>query len=139
MLCEQCQKRDAVVHLSGTSQILPGGEPLALQEHHFCEPCANEYYKTQFGAPRNLLCLSDWFRERLYDIMEESHPEAFYDGEDEAEVIKAAVAMETVLRDELQKEGISVNEDVFAMLATDLIGSHRYYSRREAWNKKKEE
>src|SRR6266545_2370920 len=46
MLCEKCQQRKAVVHVSGRRRTYPSSgqasanEPFEHFEHHFCELCA---------------------------------------------------------------------------------------------------
>src|SRR5437773_1420300 len=45
MLCEKCQQREAMVHLTGSRRIDPSlGELSGNEEfeHHFCETCASK-------------------------------------------------------------------------------------------------
>jgi hypothetical protein len=49
MLCEICQKSDAMVHLTGwrTANRAAGGDEVRESiEHHFCERCASKEKKT---------------------------------------------------------------------------------------------
>jgi len=44
MLCEKCQEREAMVHVTGSRRVDSiSGEPIANEEfqHHFCELCAS--------------------------------------------------------------------------------------------------
>lgn len=43
MLCEQCQQRDATVHLTGSTKVSASSGEADVEEafeHHFCESCA---------------------------------------------------------------------------------------------------
>ena len=138
MLCERCHQRPATVHLTeiARSKDVPDER---VTERHFCKQCGDYYMQSHptLNAMRSLVCLSEGYRSRLYDLLEAAHPEAFYDGNDEALSMCAAEAMTLFLRDQLQRERIEVNEQVFEMLLCDFIGSHHFYSRRDAFNKKK--
>jgi hypothetical protein len=81
--------------------------------------------------------LSEGYRSRLYDLLETAHPEAFYEGDDEKLNERAAEAMTLFLRAQLKKELIEVNDQVFEMLVCDFIGSHDFYTRRDAFNRQK--
>jgi hypothetical protein len=89
-----------------------------------------------FNPLRNFLCVSDSYRSSLYDVLEATHPEAFYDGEDYSKLAQASEMMSAFLRQELKKAKINVNEDVFMMLFLDFIGSHHFYARRDAFKRK---
>ena len=138
MFCEKCHERQATVHLTeiARSQVVSDER---VTERHFCDICGDDYMKNHptLGAMRSLLCLSEGYRSRLYDLLEAAHPEAFYAGDDEALSTRAAEAMTLFLRDELKRERIDVNEQVFEMLLCDFIGSHLFYSRRDAFNRNK--
>ena len=141
MLCEKCKQRDATVHLTGATIIdaQSGAEPsVEKHEHHFCQQCANGYFADDpaLSSFRNLICLSDSFRSRLYDLLEADHPKAFYDGEDDLQLMSASEVMNTLLRRQLKKEKIEVNQEVFMMLFLDFIGSRDFYTRREEHKKK---
>lgn len=122
---------------SGAKEILSEERGDIGREHHFCERCAEDYYASEFGSHRNLICLSDWYRDYLYDILEAEHSKVIYEGEDESQLIRASEVMRNVLRQQLEKEKIELNEEVFTMLLTDLIGSHHFYARRNAYKNKK--
>ena len=86
---------------------------------------------------RCLICLSDSYRSRLYDLLEATHPEAFYEGEDPALMERAAQTTNAFFREQLKKEGVKVNKTAFDMLYIDFIGSHHFYTRRQEYKKKK--
>src|SRR5437016_4487919 len=71
MLCEKCKQREATVHLTeiARSKDLPDERVL---ERHFCEPCGNDYMRGSptLSAMRSLICLSEGYRSRLYDLLE---------------------------------------------------------------------
>src|SRR5882724_7874438 len=79
MLCEACHKREAMVHL--TTAEKPAWLPKAWlpQEQHLCQECAEAYFASTPGmnSSRGLICLSDSYRSKLYDMLETAHPEAF--------------------------------------------------------------
>jgi hypothetical protein len=138
MLWERCHQRQATVHLTEIARShLVSDEQVT--DRHFCEQCGDYYMKSHptLDAMRSLVCLSEGYRDRLYDLLTTSHPEAFYDGDDDALGMRAAEAMTLFLRDQLNKEGIEVNDQVFEMLLCDFIGSHHFYTRRDAFNQKK--
>jgi hypothetical protein len=56
-----------------------------------------------FNPLRNFLCVSDSYRSSLYDLLEATHPEAFYDGEDYSKLEQASEVMNAFLRQELRK------------------------------------
>src|SRR5688500_15790445 len=114
MLCETCQQREATRFLGS------GPEPSAPWDHHFCEQCADEYFARTPGmnSHRGLICLSDFDRPKLYDLLEESHPEAFDDRDAEA-CCRGSEIMRTFLREHLKNVRIKVNEDAFDMLCRD--------------------
>ena len=139
MLCEACQQREAMVHLTTTvfAQGLdqpPGSEG----EQHFCEECADEYFARTPGmnSSRGLICLSDRYRSKLYDLLEATHPEAF-DNEDTEACQRASDLMQKFLRKNLSEARIEVNDDVFEMLCADFFCSHHFYTRADEYKKKK--
>lgn len=87
MLCEACQQRDALVHLRHAAQDDSSeAEQSGDWEHHFCQECADGYSARTPGmnSSRDLICLSDWYQSKLYDLLETAHPEAFDTNTDEA-------------------------------------------------------
>ena len=89
-----------------------------------------------FNPLRNFICLSDSYRSSLYDLLETTHPEAFYDGTDFSRLTEASNTMNAFLRCELKKAKIKVNEDVLMMIFLDFIGSHHFYARRDAFKRR---
>ena len=137
MQCESCHQRAAVVHLNSTTQT-EGEERSAQREQHFCEECADAYFACTPGmnSSRNLICLSDSYRTRLYDLLERIHPEAF-DTRTEEACEKGSDLMRAFLRDQFSKEKVEMNEDAFDMLCADFYCSHHFYSRADEYNRKK--
>jgi protein-arginine kinase activator protein McsA len=135
MLCQACQQRAATVHLSTT---FPGGEPVTDREQHFCKQCADAYFASTPGmnSARGLICLSDSYRSKLYDLLESVHPEAFDDTDTEA-CQRASNLMRNFLREHLKKDNIEMNEDAFEMVCLDFFGSHRFYTRINEHKRKK--
>ena len=87
MFCEACHQRVATVHLTTTVHAgWLGQEPGTQREQHFCEQCADSYFSCTPGmnSARGLICLSDSYRARLYDLLEAVHPEAFNNTDAEA-------------------------------------------------------
>ena len=152
MLCERCKKREATVHLTKTSQEFEAEEgvdpetvdlaaiPKDVTEHHFCEECADKYFASTPGmnSARGLICLSDVYREKLYDKLEAELPEIFIENDDNVLMEKRADRMAEFLHEELKREGIEVNEDAFGMLFSDLFCTYHFYDRQERFNKDKE-
>ena len=87
------------------------------------------------NSSRNLICLSDAYRERLLDKIETELPEAFYDGEDRARLIKIAEKQMEFLRRELEREGIPMEGDALTMLWSDLFCGWHFYERRDRFNR----
>jgi hypothetical protein len=56
--------------------------------------------------------LSAFYRSRLYDLLEEQHPEAFDNSTAEA-CIKGTDLMRRFLRKQLSKDNIKLNKDGF--------------------------
>ena len=88
------------------------------------------------NSSRGLICLSDWYRSKLYDLLEVEHPEAFDNSDIEA-CRRASQLMRGFLRKHLTKARIELDEDAFDMLCADFFGSHHFYTRVEEHNKSK--
>jgi protein-arginine kinase activator protein McsA len=138
MLCQQCGKREATVHLTKTNYAPELGEVVGTEKQHFCEPCADAYFAATPGmnAMRNLICLSDSYRSKLYDLLEDVHPEAF-DNHDTEACRRGSETMMKFLREHLKKDGVEVTGDAFDMLCQDFFGSHHFYTRSDEFNRKK--
>lgn len=133
MLCESCHQQEAVVHLT-TSEAKTG----AQRKQHFCAECADAYFTNTPGmnSLRGLICLSDWYRAKLYDLLETAHPEVFDNSTSEA-CRRGSDLMRRFLREHLTKDKIELNEDAFNMLCGDFSGSHHFYTRMDEYNKRK--
>jgi protein-arginine kinase activator protein McsA len=131
MLCESCNQRDAVVHLTTTE-----GE--TRNEQHFCRECADEYFARTPGenSHRGLICLDDWYRSKLYDLLEVEHTEAFDCSTTEA-CRRGSAATRAFLRRHLAQAGIELNEDAFIMLWSDFNCSHHFYTRADEYKRRK--
>ena len=141
MLCQQCGNREALVHLTKANPALGSvGKKPGKDEQHFCEPCADAYFASTPGmnVMRDLICLSDSYRARLYDLLEELHPEVF-DNHDTEACRRGSKTMTNFLREHLKKDGVEVSGDAFDMLCQDFIGSHPFYTRSDDFNKKRED
>jgi len=139
MLCESCHQREAMVHLTRTVWAEGfGQEPGTRREQHFCEQCADTYFACTPGmnSARRLICLSDSYRAKLYDLLETAHPEAFDNGDTEA-CRRGSELMRSFLREHLAKEKIELNDDGFDMLCQDFFCSHHFYSRIDEYKQKK--
>lgn len=138
MLCEACQQREAMVFLGATIQAESSESEQAAQwEHHFCRECADEYFARtpRMNSSRDLICLSDWCRSKLCDLLEVEHPEAFDNSDTEA-CYRGSELMRSFLREHLAKTKIELNEDAFEMLCGDFFGSHHFYTRVDEHNKR---
>ena len=148
-----CKERGATVHLTQTSQefeVDEGVDPETVDlgfipnkevdqtEHHFCEECADKYFASTPGmnSARGLICLSDAYREKLYDKLEAELPEIFIETDDQVLMGKRAETMSEFLREELKREGIEVNEDAFGMLFSGLFCTYHFYDRQDRFNGK---
>lgn len=139
MLCESCHQRTAVVHLTTTVEVASlGQEPGTQRKQHFCQECADSYFACTPGmnSARHLICLSDSYRSKLYDLLETTHPEAFDNSDIEA-CRRGSELMRNFLREHLTKDKIELNEDAFDMLCGDFFGSHHFYSRSDEYKRKK--
>jgi hypothetical protein len=126
MMCQACNQRQALVHLG-----------LDFQEQHFCRECADEYYARTPGmnSSRHLICLSDWYRSKLYDLLEATHPEAF-DNHDRDACVRGSDIMRKFLRKQLRKANLQISGDAFQMLCIDFYCSHHFYRRADEFKKK---
>jgi protein-arginine kinase activator protein McsA len=139
MLCQVCQQRAAKIHLStGLPVDNPDEDPVTMQEQHFCKQCADAYFASIPGmnSMRSLICLSDSYRSKLYDLLEASHPQAL-DNTDSEACLRASEIMRVFLREHLKKNNIEINEDAFGMLCHDFFGSHHFYTRSDEYKRKK--
>lgn len=139
MLYESCHQREALVHLRRVycAEGLEH-EPGTWREQHFCEECADEHFtrKPGMNSRRDLICLSDWYGSKLYDLLETAHPEAF-DSNDTEACRRGSELMQTFLREQLAKAKLQLNEDAFEMLCRDFFGSHHYYTREDEYKRRK--
>jgi len=139
MLCEACQQREPLVHLGATTEA-GGSAPdgAAEWEHHFCRECADDYFVRMPGmnSSRDLICLSDWYRSKLYDLLEVECPEAFDYSDIEACELGSELTR-AFLRQHLTMDGIEFNEDGFEMLWSDFNCSHHFYSRADEYQRRK--
>ena len=139
MLCESCHQREALRHLTQIAFAEGfGQEPGTQREQHFCEQCADTYFACTPGMNprRDLICLSDSYRAKLYVLLEATHPEAF-DDKDAETCQRASDLMRDFLREHLTKDKIELNEDAFDMLFRDFIGSHHFYRHADEHKRKK--
>ena len=88
------------------------------------------------NSARHLICLSDSYRSKLYDLLEREHPEAFDNSNTEA-CCRGSELMQRFLRERLAKDKIELNEDAFNMLCGDFFGSHHFYNRVDEYKRKK--
>jgi protein-arginine kinase activator protein McsA len=135
MLCQVCQQRAATVHLSTS---FSSEEPVTEWKQHLCKECADAYFASTPGmnSARGLICLSDSYRSKLYDLLEAVHPEAF-DNTDSEACRRASKLMQDFLREHLKKDKIEMNEDAFEMLCKDFFCSHHFYTRIDEHKRKK--
>ena len=138
MFCEACHQREATHHLTRIFCAEGLGQEAGTQrEQHFCELCPDIYFSCTPGmnSARGLICLSDSYRSKLYDLLEATHPEAF-DNSDTETCRRTSELMREFLREHLTKDGIELNEDGFEMLCIDFFCSHHYYTRADEYKKK---
>jgi hypothetical protein len=122
-----------------TTETVEGNQKTITQEeHHLCAQCADDYFARtpDMNASRGLICLSDLYRSKLYDLLEATHSEAF-DNRDTAACQRACDLMRTFLREHLVKDHIEVSGDAFEMLCSDFFCSHHFYSRMDDYNRRK--
>ena len=140
MMCKACHQREALVHLTTTFYPESSDQESGTQrEQHFCKECADDYFARTPGmnSSRELICLSDSYRSKLYDLLEQTHPEAFDNGDTEA-CRRGSELMRDFLRKHLTKDKIELNGDAFVMLLRDFLGSHHFYSRAAEHQRKKD-
>jgi len=128
-----------MVHLTATVNVMGIFESAgAPREQHFCEDCADEYFARTPGmnGSRHLICLSDSYRSKLYDLLEKRHPEAFENGTTEA-CQRGSELMRNFLREHFTKDKIELNADAFDMLCGDFYCSHHFYTRADEYRRKK--
>jgi protein-arginine kinase activator protein McsA len=138
MLCQACEKKEATVHLTQiVYKPIEGHEP-GTREQHFCQECADAHFASTPGmnSARGLICLSDAYRTKLYDLLEKSNPEAFDNGEVEA-CRRGSRIMSEFLGEHLKKDGIQVSGDAFDMLCKDFFCSHHFYTRLDDFKRRK--
>jgi hypothetical protein len=125
--------------------IIPGSPDEGLDEaqgadgkEHFCRQCADAYFARTPGmnSMRGLICLSDSYRSRLYDLLEAIHPEVFDDTDDEANRGRSDL-MQGFLREQLRKDKMEVGGDAFDMLCGDFYCSHHFYTRVDEFKRRK--
>jgi len=138
MVCDVCHQRKATIHLTQTfyKQAAVVHEP-GTTEQHFCQECADAFFAAVPGmknAMRDLICLSDSYRSRLYDLLETTHPEAF-DNRDTEACRSGSKLTRKLLREQFTKDGIEVNDEVFDMLLGSFW-SGEFYSRAKKYRKK---
>ncbi len=136
MLCQACQKNEATVHLIKTTYA-ESGEERGTEEKDFCEACADAFFANTPGMnpSRGLICFSDSYRSKLYDLLEAAHPEAF-DNRDAEACRRGSELMRDFLREHLKRDNIGVNEDAFDMLCQDFFCSHHFYTRIDEFKRK---
>src|SRR5437870_6463346 len=113
MLCEACHQREAMVQLTMSVHADSlDQQPSTKREQHFCEQCADEHFARTSGmnSARGLICLSDSYRSKLYDLLEAAHPEAFDNNDTEA-CRRASELMRNFPREHLAKDKVELNED----------------------------
>jgi len=132
MLCDACHQREALVHLTS----IVGGD--TQKKQHFCRECADEFFARTPGlnSSRGLICLSDWYRSKLYDLLEVEHPEAFDYSTTEACRHGSELAR-SFLKRHLVESGIELNDDGLMMLWSDFNCSHHFYTRADEYNRRK--
>ena len=138
MLCESCHQREALVHLEQTFETEGSGQEPIRSGQHFCRECADAFFACTPGmnSSRHLICLSDWYRSKLYDLLEQAHPEAFDNSDNEA-CERGSDLMRKFLREHLTKDGVELNQDGLDMLCQDFFGSYHFYDRVDKRNKDK--
>jgi len=80
------------------------------------------------NADRGLIQLSNFYRSKLYDLLQKQHPEAFDNSTVEA-CRNGSELMRRFLRRRLNEDNIKVTGDAFEMLCNDFSFSHHSYKR----------
>lgn len=137
MLCEMCHQREATVHLTQTFYKAVAGHEPGTQKQHFCQQCADTYFACtpSMNSMRGLICLSDEYRAKLYDLLEKAHPEAF-DNHDLEACRRWSNVTREFLREQFKKENIGLNDDAFNMLCQSFW-SREFYDRADEYRRKK--
>jgi hypothetical protein len=122
MLCQRCKKKEALIHLNVTGS--------SSRQKHYCRDCADAYFARTPGMnpSRNLVKLSDYYRNKLYDELESQSPEVFDNSTTEA-CVRGSDLMRRFLRKRLAQDNIRLNKDGFEMLCHDLFTTHHFYDR----------
>lgn len=158
MLCEICHKREALVHLTTTEtyhaveaplgtevppvmsdeRVISSQGPESVREQHFCKECADSFYAStpELNSSRDLICLSEWYRSKLYDLLEAESPEAF-DNRDSEACQRGSGLMREFLRKNLKNAGLEMNEVAFEILCMDFFCSHHFYNRADEFERRK--
>lgn len=130
-LCEVCHKRLTAV-------LITTAEADVERRQGFCRECYDDYCARTPGmnASRQLICLSDGYRSKLYDLLEAAHPEVFDNSNATASWLGSRV-MREFLREHLTKDGIELSEDGFEMLWMDFSYTRHFDERADAYRRKK--
>ena len=127
MLCQTCRKRDALVFISTRLSSALGTRQ--KPDKRFCRQCADKHYvRAGMNASRDLIRLSNFYRSKLYDLLEKQHPEAFDNSTAEA-CRKGSNLMRRFLRANLKKDNMKVSGDALEMLCIDFFSSRHFYDR----------
>jgi hypothetical protein len=86
------------------------------------------------NSSRDLIKLSDFYRAKLYDLLEARHPEAF-DNSDNETCRRGSELMRRFLRQQLLKDNIKLQGDGFEMLCHDFFCSYHFYDRADKLRK----
>src|SRR5262245_30803379 len=138
MRCESCHQREAVVHRTRIVHAEGLDQESGTQrKQHFCQECADAYFACTPGmnSSRGLICLSDSYRSKLYDLLAAEHPEAFDNSTTDA-CRRGSELTRVFLREHLTIDGIELNEDGFMMLWIDFNCSHHFYTRADEYRRK---
>lgn len=138
-LCDVCQKREANVFFTPAIDTSGAeGDSDIQQPQSMCTSCADSYYANTPGlnSARDLIRISDFYREKLYDLLETTHPEAF-DNHDTEACVHGSELMCAFLKKQLRKDRMDIRGDAFDMLCKDFFGSRHFYERADKFNGKK--
>ena len=121
VMCQRCKKKEALVHLT-----------VSRRSRHYCRDCADAYFSRTPGmnSARDLVKLSDYYRNKLYDELESQSPEVFDNSTTEA-CVRGSDLMRRFLRKRLAQDNITLNKDGFEMPCNDLFCSSHFYDRSE--------
>ena len=123
-LCQRCKKKEALIHLNFMGP--------SSRQKHYCRDCADAYFARTPGMnpQRNLVKLSDYYRNKLYDELESQSPEVFDNSTNEA-CARGSDLMRRFLRKRLAQDNIRLNKDGFEMLCHDLFTTRHFYDRSD--------